>query len=48
MMRAMVIERYGAPLALREIPVPMPGAGEVLVRVLGCGVCRTDLKIVGA
>jgi 2-desacetyl-2-hydroxyethyl bacteriochlorophyllide A dehydrogenase len=44
-MRAMVIERYGAPLALRDVPVPAPGPGEVLVRVLGCGVCRTDLKI---
>jgi alcohol dehydrogenase len=44
-MRAMVIERYGAPLVLRDIPSPTPGPGEVLVRVLGCGVCRTDLKI---
>jgi len=45
-MRAMVIERYGAPLAPRDLPVPVPGPHEVLVRVLGCGVCRTDLKIV--
>jgi D-arabinose 1-dehydrogenase-like Zn-dependent alcohol dehydrogenase len=45
-MRAMVVERYGAPLVPRDLPTPTPGPGEVLVRVLGCGVCRTDLKIV--
>ena len=34
-----------APLRLVELPVPRPGPGQVLVRVLACGVCRTDLHI---
>lgn len=44
-MRAMLMEASRAPLALREAPTPEPGAGEVLVRVLACGVCRTDLHV---
>ncbi len=35
----------GGPLELAEVPVPEPGPGEVLVRVLTCGVCRTDLHV---
>jgi alcohol dehydrogenase, propanol-preferring len=35
-----------APLALVERPIPEPSAGEVLVRVEACGVCRTDLHVV--
>jgi propanol-preferring alcohol dehydrogenase len=35
-----------APLRLETRPVPVPGRGEVLVRVSACGVCRTDLHIV--
>ncbi len=34
-----------APLRLVELPVPEPGPGQVLLRVLACGVCRTDLHI---
>lgn len=34
------------PLALREVPEPRPRAGEVLVNVTACGVCRTDLHVV--
>ena len=45
-MRAMVLDRAGRPLELREVPVPRPGEGQVLIRVLACGVCRTDLHIV--
>ena len=33
------------PLAWRETPVPEPGPGELLLRVLACGVCRTDLHV---
>lgn len=44
-MRAMVLEAPGAPLALRERPDPVPGAGEVRVKVSACGVCRTDLHV---
>jgi alcohol dehydrogenase, propanol-preferring len=42
----MVLERQPEPLRLRDLPVPEPGPGQVLLRVLACGVCRTDLHIV--
>ncbi|MDC7788658.1 zinc-dependent alcohol dehydrogenase family protein [Rhodoplanes sp. TEM] len=45
-MRAMVLERPGTPLVLRERAVPRPGPGEVLLAVSACGVCRTDLHVV--
>lgn len=44
-MRAMVLERPGDPLRLRDLPDPEPGPGEVRIRVAACGVCRTDLHI---
>jgi propanol-preferring alcohol dehydrogenase len=44
-MRAMRIASRGAPLELVRIPVPTPGADEILLRVHACGVCRTDLHI---
>ena len=45
-MRAMVYRGDGPALTLEQRPVPEPGAGEVLVRVAACGVCRTDLHVV--
>ena len=42
----MLFERLGQPLRVAEIKPPAPGAGQVLVRVLACGVCRTDLHVV--
>lgn len=45
-MRAMVLEQGARRLAERSLPIPSPGAGEILVRVGACGVCRTDLHIV--
>jgi propanol-preferring alcohol dehydrogenase len=45
-MRAMVLERPGRPLQAADLPVPTPGAGQVLLRVHACGVCRTDLHVV--
>ena len=44
-MRAMVLERPGEPVRLRELPTPTAGTGEILLRVAACGVCRTDLHI---
>ena len=38
--------RPGAWLAIEEIPRPQPQPGEVLLKVIACGVCRTDLHIV--
>jgi propanol-preferring alcohol dehydrogenase len=42
----MVLSARGAPLALQERPDPVPGPGEVRVKVSACGVCRTDLHVV--
>ncbi len=48
-MKAMVIDRIVSltetdhPLAERELPIPRPGPGEILVRVSACGVCHTEL-----
>jgi len=44
-MRAMVLEEPGSPLRLKEMSVPQPGPGELLIRVHACGVCRTDLHV---
>jgi propanol-preferring alcohol dehydrogenase len=45
-MHAMVLERPRTPLVMRARPVPAPGAGEVLIEIAACGVCRTDLHVV--
>jgi propanol-preferring alcohol dehydrogenase len=45
-MRAMVLERPQTSLVLCEQPIPQPAAGEILVDVSACGVCRTDLHVV--
>ncbi|MDP2480343.1 MAG: zinc-dependent alcohol dehydrogenase family protein [Candidatus Palauibacterales bacterium] len=49
-MKAMVLGRIAPieerPLELRDIPDPVPGRGEIRVRVLACGVCRTDLHVI--
>jgi propanol-preferring alcohol dehydrogenase len=45
-MRAVVLERPGTSLVLRDIPEPKPASGQLLVRVVACAVCRTDLHIV--
>ncbi len=46
-MRALILERAGRPpaLAVREAPVPLPGPGEVLVKVAACGFCHHDLLV---
>jgi propanol-preferring alcohol dehydrogenase len=41
----MLMESRGKPLAARDIPAPTPAAGEILIRVSTCGVCRTDLHV---
>ena len=41
--RAAVLERFGAPLAVQDVELAGPGPGEVLVRLEACGVCHTDL-----
>ncbi len=41
--RAAVLEEFGAPLVLDEVDLAEPGSGEVLVRLVACGVCHTDM-----
>lgn len=45
-MRAMVLEAARRPLELRELPIPTPTADQLLLRVMACGICRTDLHVV--
>jgi alcohol dehydrogenase, propanol-preferring len=45
-MLAMVLDAPGMPLAPRKVPRPQPGAGQVLIQVSACAVCRTDLHVV--
>ena len=42
-MKAAVVRKFGTPLTIDELPVPAPGHGEVLVKILATGVCHTDL-----
>jgi propanol-preferring alcohol dehydrogenase len=42
-MKAAVVPALGAPLEIRELPVPTPGPGQVLVRMQTSGVCHTDI-----
>lgn len=45
-MRAMVLARAGEALQPVDLPDPTPGPGQVGLRVLACGVCRTDLHVI--
>ena len=37
------VEQFGQPLVLKELAVPTPGPGQILVKTEACGVCHTDL-----
>ncbi len=45
-MKGMVLEKIGEPLVERDLPIPVPNANEVLIKVSTCGVCRTDQHII--
>ena len=45
-MRAGVVHAFGKPLTIDEVPIPTPGPGEVLIKVVATGVCHTDLHAV--
>lgn len=45
-MNAMVLETPQQVLVLKSLPLPVPAAQQVLIKVIACGVCRTDLHIV--
>ncbi|KAI4660050.1 uncharacterized protein J4E79_005852 [Alternaria viburni] len=40
--RAVVIEKKGAPWTIKDVPVSAPKSGEVLIKVLACGICHSD------
>ncbi len=42
-MKAAVVRGLGKPLSIEEVPIPVPGPGEVLIRIVSSGVCHTDL-----
>jgi alcohol dehydrogenase, propanol-preferring len=44
-MRAMVLEGAGQSLRMKQLPDPVPGQGELRLKVEACGVCRTDLHV---
>jgi alcohol dehydrogenase, propanol-preferring len=45
-MRAMILKKQRQPMELVDLPDPIPGAGQLLLKVHACGVCRTDLHVV--
>ena len=42
-MKAAIVEKFGQPLTVKELAIPDPGPGQVLVKVVSSGVCHTDL-----
>jgi alcohol dehydrogenase, propanol-preferring len=44
-MKAALLERFGEPLTLAQIAQPVPGPGQILVRVEACGLCHSDLHL---
>jgi len=45
-MRAVQVLAKGEPMTLVEIPVPVPGEGQILLKVEACGICHGDSKII--
>jgi propanol-preferring alcohol dehydrogenase len=45
-MQAMILEQPGTPLRLASLPIPEPSPTQVLVKIIACGICRTDLHVV--
>src|SRR5690348_14043212 len=42
-MKAAVVRTFGEQLTIEDVPIPTPGPGEVLVKIVATGVCHTDL-----
>lgn len=45
-MKAMVLQTVGQSLAMKTLPIPVPDKNQLLVKIIACGVCRTDLHII--
>ncbi len=41
-MQAMLLEKIGSPLVLRDVAIPTPEKGQVRIKVSACAICRTD------
>lgn len=44
-MRAAILGRHGEPLEIKEVPLPNPGPGQILIKLEASGVCHTDVHI---
>jgi propanol-preferring alcohol dehydrogenase len=44
-MKAALLREFGAPLTIEDVPAPVPGPGQVLVRVGACGACHSDVHL---
>lgn len=44
-MKAAVVEKHGQDLVIKEVPVPEPGPGQVLIKVIASGLCHTDIHV---
>jgi propanol-preferring alcohol dehydrogenase len=42
-MKAAVLTEYGGLLEIKQVPIPKPGPTDVLVKLISCGICHTDL-----
>jgi propanol-preferring alcohol dehydrogenase len=45
-MHAMVLESRGASPVYKEVPLPKPATDQVLIKIIACGICRTDLHVI--
>src|SRR5580658_4605658 len=43
MMKAAVVRQFGKPLTIEEVPIPTPGPGDILIKIVATGICHTDL-----
>ena len=44
MMKAALMTECKAPLEIKQVPIPQPGPNEVLVKLIACGICHSDLQ----
>ena len=47
-MQAARVEKLSQALVVKELPLPTPGPGQILVKTKTCGVCNTDLRLARA
>ena len=45
-MQAAILNRFKEPLEIKQVDIPQPGPEDVLVKMIACGVCHTDLHLI--